>query len=64
MNTIDLDRLRELFGDSPHLLNDADLAALLVSANADPHEGAEWLPYYKVASSIPNACISTPSATL
>ena len=49
MNTIDLERLCELFGDSPHLIDAVGLGDLLVSANADPHEGAEWLPYYKAA---------------
>lgn len=52
MNAITLDRVRQLFGDSPDLLTDDDLKELTDSANADADEGAEWLPYYKLSLSL------------
>lgn len=42
------ERVRAVLGDSP--LIDAEFVADMVkSANSDAKEGAEWLPYYKVA---------------
>lgn len=45
---IDMDRVRGIIQDSPDL-NADDLAGLLDMANADPEEGPDWLPYYKLA---------------
>jgi hypothetical protein len=40
--------VRAAIGDHA-ALDDEDYELLAASANADPHEGAEWLPYYKIA---------------
>ena len=45
---IDEKRIRELLGN-PDCLTEQDYADLAGSANADPDESAEWLPYYKLA---------------
>ena len=42
------EKLREVIGD----WSEIDYFAVLETANADPHEGAEWLPYYKAAMAI------------
>lgn len=47
-NTITPDQIRTVLGDPP-TLDAEDYVLLTCSANADPDEGAEWLPYYKVA---------------
>lgn len=50
-NTLTPDQVRAACQNCP--LIDAELFALLVrGANADPDEGPEWLPYYKLASSL------------
>ena len=45
------ERLREVIGPTP-LLDDEDYRLLVGSANADAHEGADWLPYYKAANGL------------
>lgn len=42
------DRVRAVLRGSP-LLEPEDYADLAEQANADPEEGADWLPYYKLA---------------
>jgi hypothetical protein len=43
-----IDRVRAWLADSP-LLSDGDFAHFAAQANADPDEGADWLPAYKVS---------------
>lgn len=42
------DRVRAVLGGCP-LLEPEDWAELTSQANADPDEGADWLPYYRLA---------------
>jgi hypothetical protein len=75
MNTLTEERIRELLLNSFIIGREPDgFANLLKSANADPEEGAEWLPYYKLALALlmqafGTACavaqdaISTPNPT-
>lgn len=49
--TITEDRIRDLMFPT-NLLDDEDYRLLVNSANADADEGAEWLPYYKVACAL------------
>ena len=51
MNTITEARVREVLGNTDDF-TDEEYAALTASANADPEEGAEWLPYYKLSCAI------------
>lgn len=46
-----VERVRAVLADCT-LFNDDDFRALTASANADPEEGAEWLPYYKLALAV------------
>lgn len=43
------DRLLEVLKPFGELYTSEDAERFLCSANADPHEGADWLPYYKLA---------------
>ncbi len=53
MNTVTEERVRELLGDSWLIdCEDTGFPELVAQANADPNEGAEWLPYYKIALSL------------
>lgn len=45
------DDVRRLIGDVPGLTPE-DFAGLVESANADPHEGADTLPRYKLAMAL------------
>jgi hypothetical protein len=51
MNTITEARVREVLGHSP-LLTAEDYAGLTATANSDPEEGPEWLPYYKLHAAL------------
>lgn len=49
-NTISEERLRAVLFNSDLIDADDDgFPGLLRAANADPDEGPEWLPYYKIA---------------
>ena len=51
MNTITEADVRAVLG--PGYKGDRkDVAQLVASANADPREGVEWLPYYKLALAV------------
>jgi len=49
LNTLTEDRLEELLRPFEDCFGPGEAEQLLASANADPDEGAEWLPYYKLA---------------
>lgn len=51
MGPLTVDRVRDVLADSP-LLSDGDFVSLTNSANADPGEGADWLPYYKLSLAV------------
>lgn len=48
---LSMERIREVLDNSPLLLPD-DWQDLHVAAMQDPTEGAEWLPYYKLNSTL------------
>lgn len=49
MNLLTEDRLEELLKPFGDCFGPREAEGFLTSANADPEEGAEWLPYYKLA---------------
>lgn len=51
LHLLDEERVRAVVGPHPWLDPEA-VADLVRSANSDPHEGAEWLPYYKLTCAV------------
>ncbi len=51
-NTITEEQVWAVLGDSAHLFAGPELGFLTDNANSDPGEGAEWLPYYKLADAV------------
>lgn len=49
MNKLTEDRLEELLRPFEGCFGPGEADQLLAAANADPDEGADWLPYYKLA---------------
>ena len=46
------ERILEVLGSACRGVSEEDIDGMIRASAADPEEGAEWLPYYKAASSI------------
>lgn len=58
-----IDRVREVLKNSP-LLTDEDWIDLYKAANEDPDETTEWLPYYKLQTSLLCMAIGSSNTAL
>ncbi len=63
-NTLTENRVWAVLGDSAKLYIGPEMLELVASANEDADEGAEWLPYYKMALSILNLALGDLSGGL
>ncbi len=58
------DEIVEFFKAVGAYPTNGEIDDLWVSANDDAHEGAEWLPYYKMSLSLLSECIGILSSQL
>lgn len=63
MNTITEADVRAVIGPVEHL-DAEDIAGVVEQANADAHEGPEWMPYYKAATALDALALGTATGTL